>query len=315
LRSIPFATASARTAARGAVAVAAVMALAACASGPAGSGSQGQGAPVPVVASTNVYGDLAKAVGGDRVAVTSIISSTGQDPHSYEATTHDRLTVSKARLVIENGGGYDPYVDPLVREANLGADSVITAVQVAGLQTDGSAGRPTFNEHVWYDVSAMKKVTDAIAGRLSALDPSGTEGYTSRAKDVDARLTQLESTLAAIKAAGPGKKAVMTEPVPLYLLAAAGVQDATPEAYTSAVEEQQDVPPAALRATLDLVSSRSVALLAYNPQTEGPQTQQLRNAAEAAKVPVVDFTETVPDGEDYLGWMQENVAALKKALA
>ena len=118
-----------------------------------------------------------------------------------------------------------------------------------------------------------------------------------------------------LKAAGPGKKAVMTEPAPLYLLAAAGVQDATPEAYTSAVEEQQDVPPAALRATLDLVSSRSVALLAYTPQTEGPQTQQLRNTAEAAKVPVVDFTETVPDGEDYLGWMQENVAALKKALA
>lgn len=315
MRSISSARAVVRTAARGAVAVAAV-ALAACSSGGQGApAASGQGGAVRIVASTNVYGDLARAVGGDRVTVTSIVSTTSQDPHSYEATTHDRLAVSKASLVIENGGGYDPYVDPLVREANLGADSVITAVKTAGLEGGGSAGRPAFNEHVWYDVSAMKKVTDAIAGRLSALDPSGTEGYTSRAKDVDARLTQLESTLAAIKAAGPGKKAVMTEPVPLYLLAAAGVQDATPEAYTSAVEEQQDVPPAALRATLDLVSSRSVALLAYNPQTEGPQTQQLRNAAEAAKVPVVDFTETVPDGEDYLGWMQENVAALKRALA
>ncbi|AMM33231.1 ABC transporter substrate-binding protein [Sinomonas atrocyanea] len=316
LRSTLSAPAWARTAARGAVAVAAVAALAACSPGGQGSpASPGQGGTVRVVASTNVYGDLARAVGGDRVTVTSIVSATSQDPHSYEATTHDRLAVSKASLVIENGGGYDPYMDPLVREADLGPDSVITAVETAGLAAGASAGRPAFNEHVWYDVSAMKKVTDAIAARLGALDPAGRDAYAGRARDVDGRLSGLESTLAALKSSAAGKSAVMTEAVPLYLLQAAGLRDATPTAYSSAVEEEQDVPPAALRATLDLVSSRSVALLAYNPQTESPQTQQLRAAAEAAKVPVVDFTETVPEGEDYLGWMSQNVAALKKALA
>jgi zinc/manganese transport system substrate-binding protein len=325
LRSILSAPAWARTAARGAVAVAAVAALAACSPGGQGSpASPGQGGTVRVVASTNVYGDLARAVGGDRVTVTSIVSATSQDPHSYEATTHDRLTVSKASLVIENGGGYDPYIDPLVREADLGPDSVITAVETAGLEAGASASpasskdahsHATFNEHVWYDFGAMKKVTDAIAARLGALDPAGRDAYAGRARDVDARLSGLESTLAALKPSTAGKSAVMTEAVPLYLLQAAGLRDATPTAYSSAVEEEQDVPPAALKATLDLVSSRSVALLAYNPQTESSQTRQLRDAAEAAKVPVVDFTETVPDGEDYLGWMDQNVAALKKALA
>jgi zinc/manganese transport system substrate-binding protein len=293
--------------------VAAAVALAACSPGGQGSpASPGQGGTVRIVASTNVYGDLARAVGGDRVTVTSIVSATSQDPHSYEATTHDRLAVSKASLVIENGGGYDPYMDPLVREAALGADSVITAVETAGL---ASAGRPASNEHVWYNVGSMKKVADAIAARLGALDPAGRDAYAGRARDVDARLAGLEATLVALKSTSAGKAAVMTEPVPLYLLEAAGLRDATPTAYSSAVEEEQDVPPAALRATLGLLSSRSVALLAYNPQTESPQTQQLRAAAEAAKVPVVDFTETVPEGKDYLGWMQENVAALKEALA
>ncbi|MGT2461062.1 metal ABC transporter solute-binding protein, Zn/Mn family [Sinomonas atrocyanea] len=325
MRSTLSAPAWARTAARGAVAVAAAAALAACSPGGQGSpASPGQGATVRVVASTNVYGDLARAVGGDRVTVTSIVSSTSQDPHSYEATTHDRLVVSQAALVIENGGGYDPYIDPLVREANLGADRVVTAVETAGLETGTSASpttgkdahsHATFNEHVWYDFGAMKKVTDAIASRLSALDPAGKDAYAGRARDVDARLSGLESTLAALKSSAAGKSAVMTEAVPLYLLQAAGLRDATPTAYSSAVEEEQDVPPAALKATLGLVSSRSVALLAYNPQTESSQTRQLRAAAEAAKVPVVDFTETVPDGEDYLGWMDQNVAALKKALA
>src|ERR1700754_5216056 len=68
--------------------------------GPAGS------APVSVVASTNVYGDIAKQIGGDKVKVTSIISDPSQDPHSYEANTQTQLELSKAKVVIENGGGY-----------------------------------------------------------------------------------------------------------------------------------------------------------------------------------------------------------------
>lgn len=305
-----------RAAAAGAALASAALGLAACSSGPSGpsgTASPGQGGAIAVGASTNVYGDLAKAVGGDRVAVSSIVSTSSQDPHSYEASSQDRLAVSKAKLVVENGGGYDPYIDPLVREANLGAGSVVTAVDVAGLGGDGHA-HAGYNEHIWYDVSAMKKVVETIAERLSALDSSGKDGYAGRAKDVAARLTQLESTLAGMKSDSAGKKAVMTEPVPYYLLAAAGLQDATPAAYTSAVEEEQDAPPAALKQTLDLISSRSVAILAYNPQTEGPQTEQLRRAAEAAHVPVVDFSETVPEGKDYLDWMQGNVAALQKAL-
>ena len=63
---------------------------------------------IDVVASTSVYGDIAKSVGGDKVSVTSIISKTSQDPHSYEASTQDKLAVSKAQLVIDNGAGIAP---------------------------------------------------------------------------------------------------------------------------------------------------------------------------------------------------------------
>ena len=58
-----------------------------------------------------------------------------------------------------------------------------------------------------------------------------------------------------------------------------------------------------------------VRLLAYNGQTEGPQTESVKKAAEAAGVPVVDFTETVPEGKDYLQWMTANVEAMSAALA
>ena len=86
----------------------------------------------------------------------------------------------------------------------------------------------------------------------------------------------------------------VTEPVPLYLLEDAGLENETPAEYTAAIEEDADVPPAVLKTTVDLVASRGVRLLAYNDQTEGPQTAAVKKAAESAGVPVVNFSETLP---------------------
>ncbi|WP_309104030.1 metal ABC transporter solute-binding protein, Zn/Mn family [Microbacterium sp.] len=109
-----------------ALASVAVLTLAGCSSAPTAA-TQGSGDEVvQVVASTNVYGSIAEQIGGDRVEVTSIITSVSQDPHSYEASARDRLTVQKADLVIENGGGYDSFIDDLLE----GADpEIVTAVE------------------------------------------------------------------------------------------------------------------------------------------------------------------------------------------
>ena len=69
--------------------------------------SGGAAEPITVVASTNVWGDLAAGVGGDKVTVTSISNDPSQDPHEYQASGQNQLALSKAKVVIENGGGYD----------------------------------------------------------------------------------------------------------------------------------------------------------------------------------------------------------------
>ena len=106
----------------------------------------------------------------------------------------------------------------------------------------------------------------------------------------------------------------MTEPVPLYLLEAAGLENRTPAEYTAAVEEGADVPPAVLKAATSTAASKDTRFLAYNEQTEGPQTQAVKKAAIAAGKPVVNFTETLPDGKTYLQWMADNVDNVSKAL-
>ncbi len=108
-----------------ALASVAALALAGCSTTPAAG--EGDGGTITVVASTNVYGDIPRRSGGDRVEVESLITSASQDPHSYEATARDRLTVQKADLVIENGGGYDAFVDTLLEDAK--DPHVVTAVE------------------------------------------------------------------------------------------------------------------------------------------------------------------------------------------
>jgi len=289
------------------------------------SSSAADGA-IRVVTSTNVYGDIVKSIGADLVSVDSIISKTSQDPHSYEANAQDKLAVSKAELLVENGGGYDGFLHKLADDTGFDHANIVTAVEAAGLaphedEASHSAGdhdhghdHGAFNEHVWYSPAAMAKVADAVAARLGALKPASAAEFTSNAGKFKSTLAGITGKLDAIKAKHANTPVAITEPVPVYLLEAAGLVNKTPEAYSAAIEEDTDVSPAVLKETKDLFTAGNVKLLAYNEQTEGPQTEAVKDAATSAGVPVVDFTETVPEGKSYLEWMEGNADAIAGAL-
>jgi len=287
---------------------------------------------VRVVASTNVYGDVAAAVGGDLIDVSAIITSTSQDPHEYEATAADQLTISEADLVVENGGGYDAFIDSMIDATDTDA-SIITAVEFSPAWEDaeGRTGDPTdettedadghdhdhvegFNEHVWYDPHTIEHVAEAIAEELGALDPDNAATYEANAATFADGVSGLEASLDEIAAAHSGQKVFVTEPVPLYLTQAAGLENATPDAFSEAVEEGQDVPPATLLAALTILEGGEVSAVIVNAQTGGAETAQVVDAAKAADLPVLDFTELVPEGQTYLTWMASNIADLAGSL-
>ncbi|MEU9384890.1 zinc ABC transporter substrate-binding protein [Streptomyces sp. NPDC048279] len=265
---------------------------------------------VPVVASTNVYGDIVKQIGGDKVAVTSIISDPDQDPHSYEANTQNQLTLSKAKVVVENGGGYDDFVDRMLKSSGSSPE-LINVVKLSG-KTAPKGGE--LNEHVWYDFPTVAKLADQIAAALGKADSADAAAFTKNADSFKAKLNALETKEAAIKKAHGGEGIGITEPVPLYMTAASGLVNKTPGEFSEAIEEGDDVSPKILQETLALYSGKQVKALVYNAQTSGAQTEKVKAAAKAAGIAVVPVTETLPEGKDYLGWMTSNVDALASAL-
>ena len=299
----------------------------------------GESGALAVVTSTNVYGQIVEAVGGAEVQVTSLIETVSQDPHSYEATVRDKLAVSKADLVVENGGGYDTFLHRLVDDTGVDPAHVLSAVEVSGLMPEenepehgehdeaeaehepehGEDQNPahehgTFNEHVWYSLDAATSVAEAVAAKLGELDPAHADIFTANAQDFTAGVSELQGRLAELPEAPGGDGVAITEPVPLYLLQDAGLDNKTPSEFSQAVEAGNEVSPLVLQETRELLMGSQVRFLAYNEQTAGPQTIELRNVAEKSGVPVVNFTETLPPNTSYIGWMQSNIDNIERAL-
>jgi zinc/manganese transport system substrate-binding protein len=274
------------------------------------SSAEASSASVTVVASTDVWGDIAATVGGRRVNVSSLVTSPDQDPHTYTASARDELAVSKADVVVENGGGYDDFMRQLVAAANADP-TVIDAVDVSGLTAH--AGEP--NEHVWYDLHAAEKVAHAMAAAFGRVDPAHAAHYASNARRFDSVLDRLIRREAALKRHLGAVGVAVTEPVPLYMLDAIGVTNQTPAAFSRAVEEGGDVSVATLETTLGLLTGHRVAALVVNEQTTDPFTERVKAAAIAAGVPVVGVTETLQDDVHYAAWMAQNLDHLDTALS
>lgn len=305
-----------------ALAATTALALTACGSDAPGAPAAGGGpsnapaAPdkVAVVASTDVYGSIVAAVGGDAVDVTSIIHSPDADPHEYESTPADAAAISRAALVVYNGADYDPFAEKLIDAAGT-KPVAIDVADLSGLEAQVPAGEQ-FNEHVWYSLPTVKKLADTVATDLGKADPEAASTFTANAAEFGAGIDGLQAKLDAIKVKHDGAKIAITEPVPLYMAGAAGLVNATPEKFSEAVEEGTDAPAAVVAETLALFQGPdAVKVLLANTQTEDAATRQVADAATAGNVPIVQVTETLPaDVTDYVSWMGQQVDALSAAL-
>jgi len=264
-----------------------------------------------VVASTNVWGDIAATIGGSKVAVTSLITNPDADPHEYEASTRNQLSIAKAQVVIENGGGYDDFVSRMIKSAGNEKATVLNAVTISGMHATGGQD---LNEHVWYDFPTVERVIDKIENAYASADSADAQVFSRNADALTAKINKLEQREADLKRQYAGDPVSITEPVPLYLLNAAGLTNKTPPAFSAAIEEDSDVSPRLLATTVQLYSRHQVDLLAYNEQTSGPETQKVLTAAKQNHIPVVPVTETLPAGKDYVGWMSDNLDAIGAAL-
>lgn len=265
--------------------------------------------PLPVVASTNVYGDIVAQIGGAYVSVTSILTDPNADPHLFEPGTRNALAVATARVAIQNGAGYDDFMGKLERAAPNSKRTVLTIADALGIHG------ADVNPHLWYDVPKLGRIASAIASALSRADAAHASAYRTGLRRFVASLQPLQREVAQIKTQFHGKAVAYTEPVPGYLLDAAGLKNLAPSAFTRAIENGTEPSPQAVAAMDELMTKHRVRVLLYNSQAVSPITKRVREAAAKAGIPVVGVTETLPPHRTFQQWQLAQVKALRRALS
>jgi zinc/manganese transport system substrate-binding protein len=164
-------------------------------------------------------------------------------------------------------------------------------------------------------VPALPRIAAAIAATLERADPTHARAYRKGLARFDTSLGPLRREVARIRAQFAGRPVAYTEPVPGYLVAAAGLRNLSPTSFTRAIEDGSEPAPAAVAAMDDLLSGRHVDVLLYNSQAVSPITARIRDAALHANVPVIGVTETLPSGRSFQQWQLQQARALAAALA
>lgn len=289
---------------------------------------EGETGVIKVATSTNVWASVIELIGGDWVEVTAIINDPLQDPHSYEASARDQLAIADAELVIANGGGYDEFMEVLVaasegekiflelvsgghthtEEAHEGEEA--HAEEEAHLDEHDHA-----NEHIWYDFEMVAAAAEHIVEAINELRPEAFADVNQNYDFFLSELENLELRLEALRERSLGISVIALEGVGNLMLDHAGFENITPEALADAIEEEREVPPAALEQANSLIAGKVAGLLVVNAQMLDQVSEGLMATADASGVPVITLSELIPDESlDYLDWMAQVLDQLQEAI-
>jgi len=278
--------------------------------GLSGAGAAAAAAPavVHVVAAENFWGNITSQLGGPDVRVTSLITNPNADPHLFETNAADAATLAQAGVVVENGAGYDTWMQSLL-SADSGHPRIVVASSV--LHVTGSDPNP----HLWYDIPRVPAVAAAITAALTKAAPRDARVFRANLARFDASLAPIEATLATIKRQYHNVSVAYTERVPGYALALADLDVKTPPGFARSIEEGTDPGPADTLAMQQLITKHDINVLLYNVQTVTPVTTQMRALAKQHGIPVVGVSETLPAGvATYQQWQQSQLTSLLHAL-
>ena len=273
-------------------------------------GSASDPGKIAAVGAESEYANVIAQIGGSYVAVSAVMSNPNIDPHTYEASPQVAQTVGVAQLVVQNGAGYDGFMQTIEAATPSSTRRVVDVQTLLGLPAT------TENPHLWYSPTTMPAVAKAIGKDLAALAPSHAAYFTAEVTVFDTSLGPWTQAIATLKSSFSGAPVATTEPVADDMLQAAGLDNVTPWPFQADV--MNGIDPSAQDVSLEqgFVTGHQVKVFVYNQQVTDSLTQSLLTLAQRSGIPVVGVYETMPTpGYDYQTWMVAEVDAVQQALA
>ena len=287
------------------------------------------GEPVQAVASFSILGDLVKNVGGEAVAVTTLIDP-GVDAHTYDPAPADLVVLAEADVIFENGLGFEPWLDGFFESTQPPGTRVVLTEGITPREVgedadeheeeeDAGDGHGQFDPHVWHDVANVIILVGNIRDALVATDPARAELYEANAAAYIAELEALDASIREqVGTLPPERRKLVTSHDTFGYFADAYGFEVIGTALGSISTEAGDP------------SARDIAMLITQIEEAGVPAIFAENVANpdlmesiAAEAGVVLAPPLYTDalgpqgspGETYVGMMQSNVTTIVDALS
>jgi zinc/manganese transport system substrate-binding protein len=264
---------------------------------------------VNVVASFSILGDFVRNVGGERVAVTTLVGPNG-DAHVYTPTPADAKKVADAKLVIVNGLGFEGWLPRLVKSSG-GKATIVTATQgIAPRELDSHE-----DPHAWQSVANARIYVANIRDALAKADPAGADTYKANAEAYLAKLAVLDNDVKAAVATIPGahRKVISTHDAFGYFAAAYGIEFIAPQGVST------DSEPSAKDIAVIITQLKLSKIPAVFLENIADPRLMRRIAAETgAKIGGTLYSDSLTaengDAPTYIDMVRHNIKALTSAL-
>ena len=271
--------------------------------------SPGRG-KIATVGAENEYANVISQIGGKYVSVSAIERNPNTDPHTFEASPSVAQEVATAEVVVQNGVGYDTYMNRIEAASPSSGRKVVDVQRLLGLP--GSIPNP----HLWYKPGTMSVVATALERDFAAIQPSHAAYFRANELRFDASLNAWNDALRQFAQRYPRTPVAVTEPVGNYMLQAAGARIVTPFSLQADIMNGVDPAPQDVALENGLLSRHRVKALLYNQQVTDSVTQAFLATARRSGIPIIGVYETMPvPGYDYQSWMLAEVHALARAVA
>ncbi|MEY3129092.1 MAG: hypothetical protein RL405_412 [Actinomycetota bacterium] len=264
-----------------------------------------------IVATTNVWANVAEQIAGDNFVVTALIADPAQDPHSFEASARDQLAVSESSIFIINGGGYDEFAEVLATAAKVvpfnvyelhegehGAEHSEEHTE-EGDHSGEDEHAHDGSDHTWYDLHVAELTAELLAAKMSELQPENAEEFTANAQSFAADIAALEERISAF---GVNLSYFEAHPLATLLFNELGFTNLTPEGFAEAEEAGLEPSVKIMSDATALIEQKKISFLAVNRQVTSASLEKLKTLAEENGIAVLTFDELLAEGQSYQDW-------------
>lgn len=275
-----------------------------------------------VIASFTILADLARAIGGPRIRVTSLVGPN-QDAHAYQPRPSDARAAAAARVMIINGLGYEGWVERLAGSAGFKGVPVVATAGVKALRVGHAAhshgghshGNQAIDPHAWQDVANTKIYVGNIRDGLIKADPANTAHYAAATQAYLTQLERLDGEIRAAWAAIPRatRRIVTSHDAFTYYSDAYNVDFFAPQGLST----NSDPSPRQLAALIAQIRTEKVRVLFVETISNAQVLQQVARETGARVGPAVySDALSVPAGPaaSYLEMMRHNTRSFIAAL-